>query len=129
MKRWAIARMGDYDGDGALTPAFNRHPCNSRIWSKPGFGWCIGQIAASNLTAINADPDIFVIPDGAMDNALSSFPVATRNNMQTKLTAAGFSYAGVKGTWTVRQLLVFLAKQLQPALDSVEAGDVRDIET
>lgn len=129
MKRWAICRIGDYENDGTLVPKFNVYSCNSRIWTKAGFGWCIGQIAAPSLTEINADPDIFVLPDGAMDNALSSFPVAVRNTMQNKLTAAGFSFAGVKTTWTLRQLLIFLAQQLQPALDSVEQGDVRDIES
>jgi len=63
-----------------------------------------------------------------MDNAISTFPVAVRNNMKTKLEAAGFLFTAVKTTWTVRQLLVYLMKQLQPGLDSVESGDVRDIE-
>lgn len=128
MKRWAICKVGDYENDGTLVPKFNLYNCNSRIWTKAGFGWCIGQIAAPSLTEIGADPDIFVLPDGAMDNALSSFPVAVRNKMQSKLTAAGFSFTGAKTTWTLRQLLIFLAQQLQPGLDAVEQGDVRDIE-
>ena len=128
MKRWAICRVGDCENDGTLVPKFNVYNCNSRIWTKAGFGWCIGQIAAPSLTAINADPDIYIIPDGAMDNAISTFPVATRNAMKTRLEAAGFEFASVKTTWTVRQLLVHLAKQLQPAINSVEDADVRDIE-
>lgn len=128
MKRWFIARVGDYEGDGALVPKVNLYECNSRVWSKAGFGWCFGQLAAKDLTPLQADPDIFLIPDGAMDNAISTFPVAVRNNMKTKLEAAGFLFTGVKTTWTVRQLLVYLLKQLQPTLDTVESGDVRDIE-
>jgi len=129
MKRWVIARMGDYENDGGNSPAFAKYTDNYRLWSKPGFSWCFGQIAAPSLTEITADPEIFVLPDGAMDNALSSFPAAVRNNMQVKLTAAGFSFTGVKTTWTLRQLLVFLVQQLQPEIGSVEQGDVRDIET
>lgn len=127
MKRWAIARMGDYDGDGSITPAFNKYPCNSRIWTKGGFNWCIGQIAAADLTTINADPDIYVLPDGAMDMALSAIPANIRTTMKNRCEAAGFSFVGVQNSWTVRQLLNFLAQQLQ-SWANVEAGDVIDIE-
>ena len=129
MKRWAICRVGDFENEGTLVPKFNLYQCNSRIWTKPGFAWCIGQIAAPSLTEINADPDIYVLPDGAMDMMLSSIPSGTRTTMRNRLEAGGFVFTDVKNTWSVRQLLVYLAKQLQPALTTVEQGDVRDIES
>lgn len=126
MKRWAVCRMVEIDG--SREAAVNRYRCNTRVWSKPGFNWCVVHVAAPSLVEIQADPDIYMIPDGAMDNALSTFPVATRNAMKTRLEAAGFEFASVKTTWTVRKLLIHLAKQLEPGVTSVEDGDVVDIE-
>jgi hypothetical protein len=126
MKRWAIARMID-DGQGSLESAFNRYPCNTRIWTKPGFAWCFGQIATANITPIAADPDIYVLPDGVMDLSVGAIPVSVRNTMRTRLEAAGFVFYAVKTSWTVRQLLQYLKGQIQPVGD-VEAGDVIDIE-
>jgi len=128
MKRWAIARMGDYEGDGAIVPKFNLYPCNSRIWSKQGFNWCFAQIAASDITGLQADPDIYILPDGAMDMSVGSIPAGVRTTMRTRLENAGFSFNDVKTSWTVRQLLVYLVKQIQPLIRTVEQGDVPDIE-
>jgi len=128
MKRWAVCRMGDYDNEGTNVPKFNTHGCNSRVWSKPGFGWCLGQIAAADLTAINADPDIFILPDATLDMPLSTFSTAVRNNVRNKLSAAGFTIAAIQNAWTIRQVLVYILQQLQPGLDTVENGDVVDQE-
>lgn len=126
MKRWFIARMGDYENDGGLTPAAIKYPCNLRIWSKPGFGWCFGQLAAADLTGINADPDVYVLPDGALDMLVSAIPAGVRTTMTNKLQAAGFATSAIKNTWSLRQVLVYLLQQLQPALSTVEQGDVQD---
>ena len=128
MKRWAIARVGDYENDGSLVPKFVLYPSNYRIWTRPGFNWCFAQVAASDFTAMQADADIYILPDGTMDISVGSIPAGVRTTMRTRLEAAGFVFADVKTSWTVRQLLVYLLKQLQPALDSVEQGDVPDIE-
>jgi hypothetical protein len=126
MKRWAIARMVD-DGFGGIESAFNRYRCNTRIWSKTGFNWCFGQIAAPSLTEINADPDIYVLPDGVMDMSVGTIPAGTRTTMRNRLEAAGFTFTDVKTSWTVRQLLNYLKAQLDPG-GEVEQGDVPDIE-
>jgi hypothetical protein len=141
MKRWFIARMGDYEGDGSRVPATNKYRPNgqpkadllndptvpSRVWSKQGFNWCFGQLATSDITTMQADPDIFILPDGAMDMELSAIPGGTRTTMRNRLEAAGFSFTGVQWTWSIRQLLVFLVKQLQPNIGTVEQGDVQDV--
>lgn len=120
--------MGEFEGAGALVPKFNLYNCNSRTWVKPGFNWCFGQIATSNVAAMDSDPDIYILPDGAMDISVGSIPAGVRNTMRTRLESAGFTFADVKTSWTIRQVLVYLLRQLQPALDTVEAGDVQDIE-
>lgn len=126
MKRWAIARMID-DGAGGIESAFNRYPCNTRIWSKSGFAWCFGQIATADLTPFNADPDIYVLPDGVMDMTVGQIPAGTRTILRTKLEAGGFTFVDVKTSWTIRQLLNYIKGQLDPA-GTVEAGDVIDKE-
>ena len=126
MKRWAICKLGEYEGeDGGIVPKFNIYTQNSRIWSKQGFNWCFGQFSAPSLTAMQDDPDVYILPDGVMDMSVGSIPLAIRNNMKTKLESAGFVFSAVKTSWTVRQLLNYLAAQLQPGID-VESGDVKD---
>ena len=126
MKRWFIARMGDYENEGTLVPKTNLYPCNTRIWSKAGFAFCLGQLGAADLTAINADPDIRLIPDAALDNTLSTLSAATRNAMRTGLENGGFDISAVTNTWSFRQLLKHLKLQLQSD-DNIESGDVRDL--
>lgn len=126
MKRWAICRLGDYESDGSLVPKLNLYTETSRIWSKEGFGWCFAQLAAADLTAMQADQDIYILPDGAMDMSVGSIPAGIRTTMRTRLEAAGFIFTDVKTSWTVRQLLTYLVRQLQPTIN-VEAGDVPDV--
>jgi hypothetical protein len=126
MKRWFIARMVDIDGE--IGPKVGTYPnVNYRIWSKDGFAFCLGQLATNNLTQFDDDNDIKIIPDAALDNLLSTIPLARRNAMITGLTNGGFDISAVKQTWSVRQLLKHLKLQLQ-ADDNIESGDVRDIE-
>jgi len=127
MKRWAIARMAEYE-PGSLDAKFSQYPgVNYRLWDKPGFGWCFAQIATNNLTQFDGDPDIYILPDGAMDMSVGSIPAGVRTALRTRLEAAGFTFWAVRTSWTVRQLLLYIARQLQPEID-VEAGDVVDIE-
>ena len=126
MKRWFIARMGDYDGDGSRVPATNKYACDTRVWSTPSIAFCVGQLGAASLTGINTDPDIKLIPDAALDNLLSTIPTATRQAMITGLTAGGFDVSDVKNTWTFRALLKHLRFQID-ARDDIESGDVSDL--
>jgi hypothetical protein len=127
MKRWFIARMLEVE-PGEIVPAVAQYlNVNYRIWSKDGFAFCLGQLATNNLDQFTGDADIKLIPDAALDNMLSTLPVATRNAMQSNLTAGGFDVSAVKNTWTIRQLLKHLKLQLQSD-DNIESGDVRDIE-
>lgn len=126
MKRWFIARMVEVDGE--IMPKVATYPnVNHRTWSKDGFAFGMGQLATNNLSKFSGDTDIRLIPDAALDNALSTIPTATRQAMSAALTAAGFNVSAVKNTWSVRQLLKHLKAQLQTD-DDVETGDVRDIE-
>jgi hypothetical protein len=127
MKRWFVARMVE-DGPGNIVPKVSMYPnVNMRVWSKDGFAFGLGQLATANLTPLQADPDIRLIPDASLDNLLSTIPTQTRQEMITGLTNAGFNVTAVKNTWTFRQLLQHLKLQLQ-ADDNIESGDVRDIE-
>lgn len=125
MKRWFVARMGDYENDGSLVPKTNLYPCNSRTWVKTGMTWCFGQLATDDLSGLSADPDIKLIPEAAMDNMLSTIPAAVRTAMRNNLTAAGFDISAVTNTWTIRQLLKHLRIQLQGS-DDIESGDVHE---
>lgn len=132
MKRWFIARMGFYlaEDPDVRAPAVAKYTNNFRIWNSSQRlpNWCFGQCAAANFATIRADPDIYVLPDGALDMSVGSIPANVRTTMRNRLEAAGFTFTDVKTTWTVRQLLVYLLKQIQPPLDTVEQGDVQDIE-
>lgn len=142
MKRWFIARMGEYIEPGDIVPKVamylpNGQPRTSpdqasvsyRQWSVDGFAWCFGQLAASSMTNLQADPDIYILPDGALDMTVASIPSQTRQTMRNRLEAAGFTFAGVTNQWSIRQVLAYLRSQIQPALgDNVEDGDVRDFE-
>lgn len=141
MKRWFIARMGDYENASTNVPATNKYAPNGtlrsdllndptmpvRTWSRPGFAFCFGQLATSDITAVQADPDVYVLPDGAMDMSVGSIPAQVRQTMRARLEAAGFDFSAVTTQWTVRQVLVYLLQQIQPVLDSVETGDVPDV--
>ena len=117
--------MQEY-GDEGFDSKVSRYPGVSfRQWTKYGFGWCFGQLATNDITPLQADPDIYILPDGVMDMSVGSIPVATRTTMRTRLEASGLSFTDVKTTWTVRQLLTYIARQIQPDIN-VEAGDVRD---
>lgn len=127
-KRWFIARMGDYENDGSRVPKVAIYPnVNYRLWSRPGFDFCLGQLASNNLDQFSADPDIKLIPDSGLDNELSSLPAAVKNAMQTQLQAGGFNISAVRNAWSVRQLLKHLKLQLQSD-DNIESGDVPDVE-
>lgn len=129
MKRWFIARMVEEEpGSDSWAPAVHKYGCNYRVWTKPGFAWSFGQLGAKDLTAMQADPDIYILPDASLDIAWSAVPTGTRTAVRNKLEAAGFSYSGITTGLTIRQILVKLQQQLQPALSSVEKGDVTDIE-
>lgn len=127
MKRWFIARMVEVE-PGEIVPKVATYArVNFRIWSKDGMDFCLGQLATSNLAQFSGDGDIRLIPDASLDNLLSSIPTATRNAMTTALTDGGFSVSVVRASWTIRQLLQHLKKQLQTD-DVIDSGDVRDIE-
>jgi hypothetical protein len=123
MKRWFIARMVEIAPDEWAPQVAAHAGVNWRAWSKDGFGFALGQLAASDLTAIAADPDIKLIPDAALDNTLNSLSSATRTALTNNLAAAGFDIAAVRNTWTVRRLLQHLKLQLQ-ADNDVDAGAV-----
>lgn len=125
MKRWFIARMVEIAPD-EWAPAVAAHAgTNWRAWSKDGIGFALGQLAAPDLTAISADPDIKLIPDAALDNTLSSLSGAARTALTNNLTAAGFDVDAVRNTWTIRRLLQHLKLQLQTDND-VDAGSIRE---
>jgi len=117
--------MGQYEDDGSNSPKIAMYTPTWRSWSKPGFGFAFVQFASNDVTVINADPDIYVLPDGAMDMSVGSIPAAIRNTIKTRLEAAGLTFADVKTSWTVRQLLNYIARQIQTGID-VEVGDIPD---
>jgi len=126
MKRWAICKLGEYEEPGILMPKVGLYTESRKTWSKSGFVWGVCRFSVGDLTAINADPDIYVLPEGALDMTIINIPSNIRTVIRQKCEAAGFVFSDVKTTWTVRQLLNYLAGQLQPGVDCT-VFDVRDI--
>jgi hypothetical protein len=126
MKRWAVCKVGDYEGDGSRSPKITQYTPNWRAWTAPAKAWSFVQFAADDLTAIQADNEIHILPDATLDATWGTIGTAIRNAIVTKLTAAGFDTGSIKTAWTIRQVLVYLAGQIQP-LVNLEAGDVVDL--
>lgn len=127
MKRWAISKLGEYEGtENGIVPKVILYAGNVRLWAKPGFNWAFCQVASNDFTAMQADPDIYVLPDGTMDMSVGSIPAGVRTTMKSRLEAAGFVFTDVKTSWTVRRLLNYLVQQLQPTIN-VENGDIPDV--
>lgn len=131
MKRWFIARLGFYeepeDQGGSLVPKILAYPNTLmlRQWTRPGLNWAFGRMATDSAAQFADDNDVYVLPDTVMDMSVGSIPVAVRNTMKTRFEAAGFEFAFVKTSWTVRQLLQYLAGQVQPGIET-EANDAPD---
>ena len=135
MKRWFLAKLDFYEEPenegGALVPKTNLHttsnggPINTRIWSRPGFGWCFGQLATDTLTSMNADPDIYILPDASLDISWSTVPSGKRTEVKNRVADAGFNFTGIKTSNTIREILQHLKKQVQID-DDIESGDVKD---
>lgn len=124
MKRWVVCKKVLIDG--AYAPAVDRHTGNYRCWSKDGASWMFCQIGIQDLTPVRDDPDCHVVPDVSFDLKLSALPAETRTAMRSKLQALGVTdYSQVLTTWTIRQFLRWLGRQLQPTMDP-ERGDVTD---
>jgi hypothetical protein len=130
MKRWYIARMGNYDPDqpDVVCPAVAQYTESFNVWSKKDFAWAFGKCAASNMQPLQDDPDIYILPDAVLDMSWASVPAGTRTTFRNRIEAAGFSYSGTTTGLTIRQVLIKILKQLQPALNSVEDVDIADVE-
>lgn len=129
MKRWFIARMGDWENNGTLGPKLTVYTnVNYRLWSKPGVAFCLGQLASNNIDQFAGDPDIKLIPDAALDNTISTLSAEMLRNMRDQLIAGRFDVSAVKNTWSFRQLLKHMKRQLQTD-DNIESGDVPDVES
>ena len=124
MKRWAICKMIEV-APQEIDPAIAKYPGSWRIIHVPGRNWVLCQFSSINLTPIQADPDIYILPDGAFDMSVGSIPAAVRTTLRTKCEAAGFVFTDVKTSWTVRQLLNYLGSQIQQGF-SCESGDVKE---
>lgn len=129
MKRWFVCRMGAYSPEepDVRAPKVAQYTPNWRAWSIGHKGWCLGQCAAADFTAMLADSQIFILPDATLDAAWSSLPNNVRNQVANRLGQAGFATNGIQNNMSVRQVLVYVLQQIQPGLNGVE-GDVVDIE-
>ena len=127
MKRWGVCKMTYDPVNQENVSAISKYDNVAwRIFHTTGRNWVLIQFAAADLTEIQADPDIYVMPEGVMDMSVGSIPANVRNTMRTRLEAAGFVFTDVKTTWTIRQLLNYLGGQIF-ANFNCEAGDVRDV--
>jgi hypothetical protein len=116
-----------YRPDGTLrSDLLNDPTMPTRIWTKPGFNWCIGQLATSNVANVQADPDIRVLPDAALDLTWGSINTNIRNQAINAFQNAGFTTTGISTSMAVREVLLYIVQQIQAGIGSVEQGDVRD---
>ena len=127
MKRWAICRMVEGAPD-EWEPAIAAYPVSWRLIHSEAWGrvkWVIVQFAAQDLTPIQADVNIKILPDATLDSTFGSLPTAVRNRVKTELAEAGFT-ATVQNAWTIRQVLNYIGRQIDASF-SCEAGDVKDL--
>jgi hypothetical protein len=109
-----------------INPAIANH--QDVAWRIIHFGnpqWVVFQCATRDLTPLQNDPDISILPDVPMDMLLSAIPKATRDDAVARLQAAGFETSAIKLSWDWRQLLRYIGKQID-GLFEPESGDVRD---
>ncbi|MCU0939874.1 MAG: hypothetical protein MUC86_12200 [Burkholderiaceae bacterium] len=132
MKRWFIARMGDYDGSGDRMPAVAQYitpgnPINYRVWSSDADDWAIGELAARNIGQLQADPDVALFPDAMLfDFRWDVFPPGIRTALVNRLQAAGFTTGAIGPNWANRDLLAYLVGQRQAGID-IDIGHVSDV--
>jgi len=118
MKRWCICRVGEYEEAGVRMPKVGLYTEKRKTYPHPTKEWALCRFGIADLTPVQADPDIYLIPDGALDMTISNIPIAQRNALKNWLEARGFVFTDVKTSWTVRQLINYLAGQLQPGIDA-----------
>lgn len=125
MKRWAICRMGEWDEPGEILPRVALYAKKYRALSVDGLAWALAQFSVNDLTAVNADDMIRLIPDVTLDAAWSTIPSNVRTQVRTAMQNAGFVWAP-NNSWTVRRVINYCAEQIQSGVDFTQ-GDVQDI--
>lgn len=142
MKRYFLARMGDYEYDGAIYPAVAKYlasgapdpdmlsdesRCNRATWAKyPEHEWGIGIVAAGSLQHMQSDPDIYLLPDASHDVSWGALPVSVRNAAVAAMQAAGFVTVYIKTSHPYHQVLDYLIQQRQPQASCLHA-DIQDV--
>ena len=125
MKRWVLCKTIFDPASNANEPAVSRYTDNFRCWNKSGFAWQVCQIGVQDLTQIDADPDIYVLPDVSLDITVGQLSPTVRQTLNAKAQAAGFDTSGIKLSSSLREVLMLLGRQLQPTMHP-ERGDVAD---
>jgi hypothetical protein len=124
MKRWCISKFGEYT-PGFIDPKIATYTDSWRGWSSDASAWGLYQFAVSDLQSVQADADIFVLPDASFDVAWSAIPQPIRTATRDAVLAAGLTFSAQIG-WSLRDMLNSIVGQISPGID-VSIGDVQDI--
>ena len=126
MKLWCVCKVGEYEEPGVRVPKVALYTETRKTWPHPTKLWALCRFSVAEITpALQADPDIYMLPDATLDAAWSTIPNNVRNAVKNAMERAEFTWA-VQNTWTVRQVLNYAVNQLQPGVDCT-VFDVRDI--
>lgn len=129
MKRFYVCRMlteGDEESGYERFPYVRAYTedVNPQCWSDDVTDRAVGQAAFPSLTAVKADPNVFLIDDLPLGVQWSTVPQTRRNEIAAAIRAFGFTF-DAHGTWSIKQVIEHLVHQVQPGVD-IERADVKD---
>lgn len=132
MKRYVISPIV---GDGSMDNPYRAKVqdmvtnCTAEIPTgddgRPTSDWCLALVAAPNLGAIIADPEIDLLPDFSKDAKISSMHGPTKTAMLNALQRRGFPKAQFDGVDGFREVLRTVGRRLNPNFheDSFDVSD------
>lgn len=92
----------------------------------PRFSWGLGIVSADASThmAIQAMAGVSQLPKFRTSTLLSDVPAGMRVAVQNKMTSLGMDYTSLTNKSTYRDLLLLVAKSLEPGIKSDEMDDL-----
>lgn len=122
---FALARV---IGSGTIDDPFRADvdkPASALIPSKPDgtprFNWCLVRLKDPNNTT---GTQLFKITETRLDMQVKDINPTLRNNLNTKLTSLGVNTSKIKPTYTIRQVLRYIAKHLDDKADITKSWKV-----
>lgn len=127
MKRYYFCRMvteGDEESGYERYPYVRAYTSSQIAWSDDVTDRAVGLAAFPSLTAVKADPEVFLFDDLPLGVQWATVPQVRRNEIAAAVRTFGFTF-DAHATWSIKQVLEHVVHQVQPGID-IERGDVQD---